>query len=593
MSLAETIRAQARENQTQDGKAQSQRYQLTRPASPSTLSAAMHRLGQSLREWGYGLGLYRWRLSGRHPVQLLASPDDPAPGNGTLGRKILGGELCFENETIQINEDIWPALHGKTRAFLTHAHRFHFLEDLAQVGDQTTAREAAEYLTRQWLEDYTHFDPFVWQADILARRQISWCVHAPLILSSKDLVYKSSLLLVMAHQARHLLRVFKDSSQGLGQIYAGTALILSGLILPGGQHWQQKGEGLLGACLQGFIHADGGPKTHSTADAIKIMQQLIILRSAYREVNLEQPNWLQSTLDKLGPFVRAMRFMGGSIAAFGGTSSQGGTAMEIQNGTDAILHAAEAAGKAMESLPKTGYQRLDAGRSSLIMDVAPPPPVYLSAKAGASTGAFEFADGPSKIIVSMGPAGSRTDMPDLAPLSRMTAAFSAHVVSNRNASPFDQRGLIGKGVTTTDFTRTRYDHGGQEISLTHDGYAKRCGVSVERRLFLSEDGRTLKAFEKWGAVNPRKAKLQTATIRLHLHPDVRADKLDDGRIRLQTPSGIWLFSHIGGTCALEASLYIQTPDQIAQTQQIVIEAGSDQLLTDGLRWRLSKEQISV
>ncbi|WND04117.1 heparinase II/III family protein [Temperatibacter marinus] len=586
MSLAESVRAQIMASSNE------QSYRLLRPANRSLLAKFMKKIGRRFREWGYGQALYRWRLKGRHPVQILASPDDPAAGNGVIGRKLLGGEYHFENEMIDINESFWAAIYGKTDALITHAHRFNFLEDLAQVGDQPLAREAAEYLTRLWLEDYADFDIDVWQPDIITRRQISWCVHAPLILSSNCLVYKSKLLLTMACQARHIQRVTKDCSEGMGEVYGGTALILSGLILPVGEKWTQRGEDFLSKTLAYFINPDGGTQSRSTADAIKVMQQLVILKSAYKETETEQPVWLQSTLDKIGPFVKALMFEDGSMAAFGGTSPSGGSVAERQFGTQSILQASDAEGSPMESASRTGYQRLSNGRTNLIMDVGPAPQTSFSAKAGASCGAFELSDSLYRIITSMGPAGSRTAMPELAPLSRTSAAFSNHIVSDKNSTKFTETGQMGAGVTATHFTRKNHDNGALEISLTHDGYDKRVGVSVERRITLSQDGLTVKGQEKWRVSKPKKAEKQSASLRFHLHSSVTAEKLDDGRIRIQGPFGTWLFSSIGADCDLEESLYMDTPASIQPSVQIVIQASADTLINDYIRWRLSKEDIN-
>lgn len=603
MSLADQIKAQSK------GSGTIQHHTLSRAVSSSWLSGVLAGLWRSARQWGYSKKLYHLRLKGRHPVQLLASPDDPAPGDRKRGRKLLGGEFHFEDEMITVSESIWVDLYTKSPAFFAHAHRFHFLEDLAQMPDQRTAREAAEFMMRLWLESYQQWDLDVWHPGILARRQISWCVHAPLILYTNDLVYKSSVLLSMAQQARHLVRTLRDCKQGMEEIYAGTALILSGLLLPGGDAWQNRGQDFLGKAVTSFVKADGGPISRSPADAIKIMQQLIILKSAYSQVDAEHPLWLQATLDKLGPFVRALRLPDGSMAAFGGSSSMGGDtggdAAETAFGTDAILLASDAKGRAMESAPLTGYQRLSSGQTVVIMDTAPAPAPDLSYKAGASTGAFEIADGAQKLIVSMGPAGSRTALPELATLSRMSAAFSNHIVSDCSSSLITKSGMIGKGVSETSFHRQQYEGGAVELAMGHDGYKKRFAIMVERRLNMSVDGTTIKGHEKWTTEKPKKARRAQATLRFHLHPSIQASTLDDGRIRLESSlessleSGletgpetgpcIWLFSVIGGETTLEDSLYMPTPGSCLPTSQIVVAATADQLLADGVRWRLSKE----
>jgi len=543
------------------------------------------RAGRSLREWGYSTKLYSQRLKGRHPVQILGSPDDPAPGNATLGSAIFGGDMLHGSEQIKISETFWRDIKKTSPEFQRYAHSFHWLQDLAQTNDQKKARDAAETIIGWWLPIGESWDKEIWEAETLARRLINWLAHAPLILSSRDLVHRSAILHAMARQTRHLMRTHQDVPDGLPEIYTGTALMLAGLLLPGGNAWLVRGARALERTVKSFILPDGGPITRNAADAIRTMQLLILLRSAFVETNGDLPPWVQVTLDRLAPFVRTMRHGDGSFAQIGGVSAEGGF------GTDAILAASEAKGKAIENAAHVGIQRLQMRTSCIIMDSGTPPAYKMSRRAHAGTGSFEFSSGQDRIIVNIGPASPRGPMAQLADLSRATAAHSALVVGDRNSSRILENGYIGAGVSETLTIREGLEDG-VRIKLLHDGYVKRFGVKHERSVELSRDGRRLMGSDKLFGPKLKKLRDNTVLLRFHLHPHVEALLAPDGRVSLETRSGkIWIFDVDEGELTIEDSLYLAQPDSPSKTRQIVVRVPVGRNEPPICNWVLSEMEI--
>lgn len=558
------------------------RSTLRRDTSRHLIAGWYGALSRSLREWGYGLKLYDFRLKGRHPLQILFSPDDPAPGNATLGSAILGGDMLYEGEQHPLHDGFWTGLGKATPAFRRYAHSFHWLQDLAHVNDQYRARDAAETILGWWLESGDRWDRDVWQPETLARRFINWSAHAPLILSSDDLVYRSKVLHAMARQLRHLSRCHKDAGEGLPQIYAATALTLGGLLLPGGGAWLQRGLRILEKTAKSFVLPDGGPQSRNAADAIRTMQMLILVRNSYIGVNADLPPWIQVTLDRLAPFVRAMRHGDGSFAHIGGVSAEGG------HGTDAILAASEAKGKPIENALHTGIQRVAAGSACLIVDAGTPPPRALSSKAAAATTAFEFSIGQERLVVNMGPASSRGPLPELAKMARMTAANSTLVVADTNSSRLRDDGQIGRGVSETQTVRETLDEH-VSIEVTHNGYAKRFGVQHKRRLELSADGTRLKGEDMLLGSKLKKLAGARIEMRFHLHPGVEAFLAPDGRVSLTTRGGrSWIFDIEGAEADLEDSLYLAQRDTPQPCKQIVATATATGASGPAFQWSFSE-----
>jgi len=561
------------------------RSTLRRDTSRHLLAGILKAGSKTIREWGYGLSLYDIRLKGRYPLQLLGSPDDPAPGNATLGSAILGGDMLFEGEQHALHEGFWADIEKATPEFRRYAHSFHWLQDLAHVGDQIRARDAAETILGWWLENGSGWHRETWQSETLARRFINWSTHAPLILSSDDSIYRSKVLHAMARQLRHLSRCSQDAAEGLPQIYTATALTLGGLLLPGGANWLLHGIRLLEKTVKTFVLPDGGPASRNAADAIRTMQMLVLVRNTFVDVNADLPPWVQVTLDKLAPFVRTMRHGDGSFAHIGGVSAEGG------HGTDAILAASEARGKATENAAHSGVQRVVAGANCLIIDAGTPAPIALSGKAAAATGAFEFSVGQERLIVNMGPASTRGPMPELAVMARSTAANTTLVVGDTNSNKIRDDGLVGAGVSETQTTRENLNDS-VSVKVIHNGYEKRFGVLHERTLVLSNDGKKLKGQDRLSGRKLKKIAGQSVALRFHLHPGVQAFKAPDGRVSLETRGGkTWIFDIDDENAEIEDSLYLAQRDNPVASKQITVStnaAGDKPIL---FNWTLS--EISV
>ncbi|MCK0070255.1 heparinase II/III family protein [Kordiimonas laminariae] len=559
------------------------RSTLRRAPSQGFLSKLFKKMGRSIREWGYGNSLYEQRLKGRHPVQLLGSPDDPAPGNAMLASAIYGGDLLHDGEKHKLHEAFWLQIDDTaSKAYRDYAHSFHWLQDLAQSGDQTKARDAAETILSWWVPVGEQWDKDIWSAEILARRLINWLAHAPLIMSSLDLVYRSKVLHSMARQTRHLMRTCGDVEPGLPEIYTATALTLAGLLLPGGEGWRAKGVRTLEAKIKAFILPDGGTISHNPADAIRCMQLLILVRGAYIDTDNDLPSWVQITLDRLAPYVRAMRHADGSFAQIGGVSAEGSF------GVDSILLASEAKGKAIENATHSGIQRIGMNGSMLIMDCSPPPSQQLSSKAHASTGSFEFSVGQDRLIVNMGPAKLDGPLAELGAMARSTAAHSSLIISDTNNSRIMDDGTIGKGVSET-LTIRESTEDSTTAKLTHDGYVKRFGVKHERSVTLTKNGKQLNGVDRLFGPKLKKIRGASIAIRFHLHPSVEALKAPDGRITLESKNGrVWIFDVDEGTAEIEESLYLKKPDSPANSRQIVVRVPVKEKTTPICRWVFSE-----
>ena len=179
--------------------------------------------------------LHKMRLKGRYPLKLLAVPHDPLPGNPAAGKAIRAGHFLFRGLKAPL-KGIDFAAPGVTLPFAHYIHSFAWLRDLAAVAPREEAAPIAERLARQWLAAHgTNVTEPAWASDIAAWRILFWTAYAPLILSSRDIVYRSAVLNHIARAARHLDRRAHRGRPGMPQLVAWCGVVAAALLIPGGE----------------------------------------------------------------------------------------------------------------------------------------------------------------------------------------------------------------------------------------------------------------------------------------------------------------------------------------------------------------------
>lgn len=557
---------------------------MERGKHPGWLTRQWHGVRRGLRRWYYGTALGDFFLRGRHPLQLLGSIDAPQAGNRARGTALQGGQIMVAGHHITTDTQFWSAVRAMPEADALMFNSFDFLADLASTPNPNKARARAEQMMISWIDAHEKWDRDIWDPALTGRRLVNWYSHVPLIMGTPDLVYRSRVLLSMIRQARHLARGYSDSGRGLDRFYLGTALILSGLMLPDNLALREKGVRLVDLALEDCVLPDGGCRSRALQDSVTVTALLLTLRRCYKNRDELFPASMQSALDRIGPFIRSLRYEGGSYAAFHGLYPEGQAALE-----DWLIEA-DSTGKALENAPHSGFQRLSAGSMTLIVDVGPPPPLDLSTRAHASTGAFELTAGLERLVVNMGSTVGATsdDMTALAPMLRTTAAHSTLVLDDRALCPIGDSGYLEAGVTNTDFER-QSDRGEVQLMIRHNGYGRRCGVRHSRHFTLSQDGTLLVGEDILSPLRGKSWQTAPIAIRFHLHPDIQVDQLDSRSIDLKTARGSgWRFSADQGAVTIEDSLYIRRRSRWDTTKALCLAIPDPDASICRIRWSFAE-----
>jgi hypothetical protein len=108
------------------------------------------------------------------------------------------------------------------------------------------------------------------------------------------------------------------------------------------------------------------------------------------------PPALLNAIDRMMPMLRFFRHGDGSFALFNGMSSAPSDLLAT------LLAYDDSHGTPMANMPHTGFQRLESGTMTVIMDTGPPPPPSVSHDAHAGCLSFELSSGPSRIVINCG-----------------------------------------------------------------------------------------------------------------------------------------------------------------------------------------------
>jgi uncharacterized heparinase superfamily protein len=355
------------------------------------------RLAERFHRLTWRTPLHTLRLKGRYPLKLIAVPDDPILGDIPRGTMLLEGVLSFRGEARDIETlDLAKPL---PKPFAEYLHSFAWLRDLSTVATRARGAPIAEYLMGLWLT--AHADTqggIAWRPDMWGRRILAWTAHAPLILSSSDQIYRSKVLNALAKGALHLDRTADKAPAGAPRIAAWCGVVAAGLLIPGGEPRQAFGEaGLLRALGTGLFD-DGGSVSRSPAMLLDSIQLLTLLQESYVARGLELPEMVAVTLTRMVAALLGVAHADRGLSSWQG----GGPASETQ--VAAVIEASGVRTRPLRQARDWGYQRLAAGTAVLIVDAAPPPIARLVEGGCASTLAFEFSDGPARIVVNCGGA---------------------------------------------------------------------------------------------------------------------------------------------------------------------------------------------
>jgi uncharacterized heparinase superfamily protein len=494
---------------------------------------------------------------------------DPWPGDPVRGANLLKGELAWGGSTTALRPGSFVDSNAPTE-LRAAAHGFGWIRDLRALGTDA-ARMRARQLVNEWIADGGS-DPVAQRPDVAGARITAWLGHYDFFAASADDGFRQRLMGRLVADARRLAAALPTEEMDARALTALKGLIAAAVALPERAGFLSRATKVLTQEIARQILPDGCHCERSPAQQLGVLQDLTEIRALLHSAQMQAPLPLAAAIDRMAPALRAMRHGDGGLTLFNGTKEEGATLVET------VLMQTARPGRAPPALQDGGFQRLQAGRSVLIMDCGQPAPPKLDRYAHAGTLSFELSIGRDRLIVNCGAApGAGLEWRDA---TRATAAHSTLVIADTSSSELKPEGL-GRRPEHVDVQRQEAN-GAHWLDASHDGWKKPFGVVHRRRLYMAETGEDIRGEDVVEGASP-----QPFVIRFHLHPDVDASLQQDGEaVLLRAPSGSgWRLRADGGRMTLEESVYLGGAEP-RRGEQVVVTGFQDG--PQQVKWAITK-----
>ncbi len=547
------------------------------------------------------------RAARARPATGFRTPPEPHTfGLVARGRQLVAGNLMFAGHLVETPAGTRPwEVKAPDSAFTAELHGFGWLDDLAALGTPA-ARSLAQDWLRDWIARYGSGRGPGWTAELAGRRLTRWIQHALFVLGGRDAAEQEPFFRALAVTADFTARRWRAAPPGLERFEAVAGLVLAGLALSGLEERLETGLAALERVCREEIDAGGAIPTRNPEELMEVLTLLTWIAAVLREAGREPGPQLAAASTRAARTLRALRHADGGLPRFHG----GGRGAEGR--LDQALAATDARRKLPEGLAM-GYARLRAGRTSVIVDAAPPPSGRGSFNAHASTLAFELTSGRRPVIVNCGAGGSFGE--EWRRAGRATPSHSTLCLEGRSSARLGEAVIVaGARREMLEAAPSRVpveldrDAEAHRFEAAHDGYLEGWGLTHARMLALSLDGRGLSGEDFLVALAPEDkrrfdAALDAARlrglsyqIRFHLHPDVDAElDLGGAAASLALPSGeVWVFRHDGAArLSLEPGVYLEQGRLRPRAAQQIVLSGRAFEYATRVRWSVAKAQYTA
>jgi uncharacterized heparinase superfamily protein len=527
------------------------------------------------------------------PSRLLFAPQDLRTADPTVASDIYAGFFVFSGRAITTGGRSPFDYEPPSRAWGEALYGFGWLRHLRAAGT-ALAQANARSLVDEFIATSPH--RIARETHVVARRLISYVSQSPLILDGADHAFYHRFLRTIGRSVRDLERAMRFEPLPYRRLMALIALCYAGLCCEGLDGPLRRATRLLVRELDRQVLSDGGHASRNPRILIDLLFDLLPLRQMFASREVDTPEALLHAIDRMLPMVRLFRHGDGTLSHFNG---MGVTAADH---LATLLTYDDMRSQPIHHAPYSGYERIEAGRSLLVADVGPVPPLALSSEAGASCLSFEFSSGPVRIIVNCGLPRNASEAVTQAARSTMAhSTASLGDVSSCQFLPMHgfwlDRWVAGwllrrlGPVVLSGPRHVRADRGEREhvqvLEASHDGYRGRFGITHERRWRLSPEGQRLEGEDVFlGDSGAQGA--ATAVIRFHLAPGVKASRAQGGRVvMLVLPNReAWQFEASVAEAWLEDSVFFSATDGARRTEQIVLRIKLGE--TPSVSWRFER-----
>lgn len=492
--------------------------------------------------------LTRLRLMGPTADELFIAPQDISTTDPTRASDLYQGYYSLRGYTVNCSGQSPFEIQGQPHAWEEALHEFSWLKHL-RAAETSISRIQARTLVEDWIRTHGSLRGMTAEPLIMSKRIIAWLSHSPLLLQDCDHDFYNRFMRSLSKQVRFLRYAHNDAPAGMSRIHTSLALAYASVCMGSDEKAIRSGLKRLDHELSNQILPDGGHVGRNPANLIIILSMLMPLRQAIISRDILPSDVMIGAIDRIMPMLRFFRMGDGTFAKFNG---MGHTPIDL---ISTMLAFDDAKGAPVLNAQHSGYQRLQANRTILIMDTGASPPQNVSGDMHAGCLSFEFSDGPDRMVVNCGSASDINIQSNqsISTIARSTAAHATLSINEMSSSRFlpEQKYKHLSGVPvlsgpSTVKSESNYQPDYSMITAEHDGYVPHFNVRHRREIWLDTDGTMLTGRDTLLHGNGQaitQDSRHTFQLRFHLDSNVAAQASSTHTVDIKLSSGQrWLFT---------------------------------------------------
>jgi uncharacterized heparinase superfamily protein len=516
-------------------------------------------------DWLVTQRFIRWLWAAPSGEEIVEALVEFRPTDRESVLEMLAGRYLLASRLVD-TQGISPFAVEVDGAWSDELRGFSWLRHFRTTRDDNE-RRFARALVLDWIGREGHFDRRSWTPALLSRRVLNWLRHFNLLVdgaTDDEVRLITRALGVQIHSLKLRGRLAADPVDRLL-----AAIALAGVALCDERRATDLQQRMhrLEALLDAQIDDDGLHLTRSARVQLTLLVELETLRQALLRDHNELGEDLSLVVESMHRGLDAVSLSTGEPAYFNGTG---------QLPHDLIVAVqVQSPSRFRTSGTTGGYGRLVGGRSVVVADSGLVPPPAFAGEAHASALAFEFSHGPELIVGNCGPAPA--ELLDDSLVFRQGLAHSGLTVNGVSAAQVKTGGpFAGRVLPRGRPGEVEAGEDDESLLLTTHGYEARYGATIERRLMLLADGKSLVGQDH--LIVRRKPRHEALAIaRFHLALGTTLEPGDDDDVlRLRLASGaVWSFLWEGAEMRIEDSVRQSSYFGFHRIRQIVLEAPLD------------------
>ena len=502
----------------------------------------------------------RWTWTGPAGEEIIDSLSEFRPTDRETVLEMMQGRYLLASRLVDTHGVSPFSVDADSDDWFDDLHAFAWLRHFRDARSEEE-RRFARTLALDWIGREGRFARRTWAPSLCARRVLNWLRHLNILLDGASLEQAATVNRSLSTQIQSLRLRGSLADEPVDQLLSAIALVGVALCSDRGEEVIAGRVARVERLVADQIDEDGLHRSRCAKIQLHLLVELTTLQQGLRRNHEQLAHEFSELIESMHRALDAISLGTGEPAYFNGTGQlPHDIIVAVQAQSPARARATGIAG---------GYGRLISGRSIVVADSGVVPPIAFTRETHASALAFEFSHGRDLIVCNCGPApaGLESD----AALFRQGIAHSCPTINALSAALVVAHGpRAGRLVPHGAPPEISAEEADQSLLIRSHAYEGRFGVSLERRLTLLAEGKTLVGQDR--LVHKRRDVSGAATIRFHLAPQTEVADTGD-LMRLTLASGaVWTFLWEGAELRLEDSVRQSAYFGFYRTKQLVLEA---------------------